>query len=244
MNLTVGPEPPAVYWRRRAIVAAPVLVILLTFTACMVSGGDDGQSSVLVARSSSPTTSPTPSPTPSSTASAAPGEECTAESPCVPPVGPPPAGTLVPTQTAAPSVSAPAASAPARPTQCANAELTLTAVPGDGASRVGEYPKLKLVVTNASARPCVRDVGATQQELRVMAGKTRVWSSDDCSASKGSDPRLFQPGDTRTYYVVWNSKTSAPGCKTPSTLVAPGKYQLLARVGNLTSKPAAFTISR
>ncbi|HEV2087704.1 MAG TPA: hypothetical protein VGR21_05280, partial [Cryptosporangiaceae bacterium] len=174
-------------------------------------------------------------------------EECTAENPCAPPVGSPPAEALVPTQTAAPPVTTPSVAAspvPARPTQCADAELTLTAVPGDGSSRVGEYPTLKLVITNVSGRVCVRDVGATQQELRVLAGKARIWSSDDCSASKGSDPRVLQPGETRTYYVIWNSKTSTPGCKSPGKLVGPGTYHLLARVGTLTSKPAAFTVSR
>ncbi|HEV2087755.1 MAG TPA: hypothetical protein VGR21_05550, partial [Cryptosporangiaceae bacterium] len=121
MNLTVGPEPPAVYWRRRALVGVPVLVVLLTFTACVTnSGGEGGQSSVLVARS---TASPTPSPTADLT-----DEECTAEDPCAPPVGSPTAESLVPTQSAVPpvttpSVAAPAVSAvPARPTRCADAE--------------------------------------------------------------------------------------------------------------------------
>ena len=40
MNLTVGPHPPAVYWRRRALVAGGLLLlILLVVWSC---GGSSG----------------------------------------------------------------------------------------------------------------------------------------------------------------------------------------------------------
>ena len=40
MNLTVGPLPPAVYWRRRAVVVGVLLVLVLLVTyACGSSGG-------------------------------------------------------------------------------------------------------------------------------------------------------------------------------------------------------------
>ena len=41
MRLTVGPLPPAVYWRRRAVVlGALLLVVIVLFVSCC--GDDDG----------------------------------------------------------------------------------------------------------------------------------------------------------------------------------------------------------
>ena len=46
MNLTVGPLPPAVYWRRRALVAGVlVLLILVVAYSCGGSSGSGARSS-------------------------------------------------------------------------------------------------------------------------------------------------------------------------------------------------------
>src|SRR5262245_46608252 len=59
MNLTVGPLPPAVYWRRRAIVAAGLLAIILPIA---FSCGGPGKSDPAGQRKTAVTVSQHPSP--------------------------------------------------------------------------------------------------------------------------------------------------------------------------------------
>src|SRR3712207_1808921 len=42
MRMTVGPLPPAVYWRRRALVLGAVLAVLLVLVYSCSSGSNDG----------------------------------------------------------------------------------------------------------------------------------------------------------------------------------------------------------
>lgn len=107
---------------------------------------------------------------------------------------------------------------------------------------VGEQPVMTLTVRNVSGRPCVREVGADQQELRLTAGKARLWSSDDCRPAQGAERRAIGVGETLLYRFTWSGTTSEPGCRTARTLVGPGTYQLQARLGSKLSAPLTFRI--
>src|SRR6266576_1376401 len=63
MNLTVGPLPPAVYWRRRALVAGGLLLlVLLVAYSCGGSSGS-GSTGQHASRNTAPTgTAPAPPP--------------------------------------------------------------------------------------------------------------------------------------------------------------------------------------
>lgn len=236
MNTTVGPLPPAVYWRRRAIVAAPVVAILLTFTACMVTSGgsDDDNGSTLVARTGSPAIV-----VPSATdGPSVPGGSDTATT------SPAPAPTsAAPATSAAPVAPAPS-TAPASAAECGTGDLGLAAVLAQSTYTVGQYPKFRLVVTNVSSRACYRDLGGAQQELKVTSGRARIWSSDDCGGDNSRDRRLLQPGEKRTYFVVWNGRLTTPDCAGTRTQAEPGTYHLVARLGTIVSSPGTFTITR
>jgi hypothetical protein len=121
-----------------------------------------------------------------------------------------------------------------------------TAVPSDGAVRIGEFASMKLTVKNTSNAACRRDVGSNEQELKILSGPTKVWSSDDCSsradASAAKVDRKIVPGETLNYFIKWGGTSSSKNCVTGAP-VKPGKYQLVARLGTLESKPAAFTVS-
>ena len=93
-----------------------------------------------------------------------------------------------------------------------------------------------------SSRSCSRDVGATQQELRLTQGARQIWSSDDCGAVGGSFVRTLSPGQELTdFNVLWNGREST-NCQT-KPLPAPGTYQLTGRVGTKWSDPIAITIT-
>jgi len=245
MNMTVGPLPPAVYWRRRALVGVPLLAILIAFSTCLASGSDGKPPAKEDSRRVAQAQTSEPNPSASSSAD----EDCTAERPC----GPESGGAQSPTASTAQAPD-PTASAPASPqvswspaptaVACADRDLILVALADKPAYPVGAEPRFKLAVTNGSSKPCLRDVGSSQQELKVSAGATRLWSSDDCSPNRGTDPRVLQPGEKRTYWLTWSGRTSQAGCPKTRTEVGPGSYQLTARLGTLLSRPVAFSFTR
>ncbi len=73
----VGPEPPAVYWRRRLLVGLAILVALIIVVIMLwPGGGSDSKPLTLGTPSASPTGSVSPSASPSGSASPAVGAEC------------------------------------------------------------------------------------------------------------------------------------------------------------------------
>src|SRR5262245_40874444 len=152
MRLTVGPLPAAVYWRRRGVVLAGILLVVLGFSyAC---GGwskpSAGAGRGGVTASSSPTLlhpilGASATPTPSATAFTLPGL-----------TGP-----------------------------CTDEEMTVSAAAAPAQIPYGTPISLTITIRNTSARSCERNIGADVQELRILAGGTLVWSSDDCSPNHG-----------------------------------------------------------
>jgi hypothetical protein len=108
--------------------------------------------------------------------------------------------------------------------------------------RVGQRPVLRLVVTNLSAQPCVRDLDSARQEIVVWSidGKTRLWSSNDCANGSSTDLRTLVPGQPVAFAVTWAGRTSSPGCASTRTVVPAGGYRVMTRVDDLISDPTPF----
>jgi hypothetical protein len=235
MRLTVGPLPPAVYWRRRAIVLGALLLFLtVVYSSC--SGSTDSAAKQRNANATATPTTPatTVEPTASTPAPTAQGEPVpTSESPdgeggdeTVPPLDP---GPQPP---------------PAQDGRCTNAEMTVIPAPAKPATKAGTAINLYLKIRNASNRTCSRDVGADFQELRLVKGAQTIWSSDRCGPSRGSDLQKFEPGTARDFMVTWNGRQStkctagAPSGPVP----AAGAYQLLGRLGDKYSQPVRLML--
>ncbi|GIF77905.1 hypothetical protein [Asanoa siamensis] len=232
MRLTVGPLPPAVYWRRRAIVlGAAVVVIFLIVQSC--SGGD--ANSVGSGKNGS-SSAPAPEPTTSETVlrpitDTDPPVEETGE-----PAGEPPATNPAPqTGDAAPPPDAGA---------CADAEMLITPVPEATTTQRGATIAIRLRIKNTGKRTCSRDVGADQQELYIKKGAEKVWSSDTCGNVKGSDVQPFTPNFEREYRVDWNGKdvTKCAGNLADGPVPAAGEYQVFGRLATKTSNPVKLTL--
>lgn len=218
MRLVVGPLPASVYWRRRAMVlGGAIIAVLLVMYSCNVGKK-----------------SPAASTSPSASASAK-----TAASP-----------TASPTAVTAPVVQASATPSTATvvagdPSLCTDAELSVIASPAKNPLPSGTEVQINLLIKNVSNRECVRDVGADQQELYIVLGTEKIWSSDNCGALTGTDQRTFPPQHERSYRVMWNGKSSstcvnkAPGGATP----IPGEYQLFGRVGTDLSDPITLKLT-
>ena len=70
---------------------------------------------------------------------------------------------------------------------CTDAEISVKAVPAKTTMAAGAEVQITLLVKNISNRSCSRDVGADQQELRVVLGAEKIWSSDDCDGPTGTE---------------------------------------------------------
>jgi hypothetical protein len=238
MRLTVGPLPPAVYWRRRAVVLGTLLAtVFLLIYSCggTTSGAKDNEAGRSTpATPGSPSSRPlTPAVTGGST-SAAPASPSSAAS-----VGPdsgPDSGPDIGPNAGGEQTGQPTGS-------CTDAELGIT-VATDGNKTeypAGTFVRIYLKIKNVSTRSCSRDVGATQQELRIAQGATKMWSSDDCAAAGGSAIRNLAPGEEFDVAdVMWNGRASTNCQNRP--VPEPGTYQLTGRVGTKWSDPVTLTV--
>ena len=220
MNLTVGPLPPAVYWRRRVLVLGAVLALVLLLVAMC---GGSSHSNPAAVKPAATTTSTRPSPTPTTSVQ--------------PPIVGEPGGASPPA--AAPSSAT--ASPTARSDICSDAEIQLT--PSIQKVTGGTYPyQLQLDIKNISNRTCKRDDGANPQEMHIVnaAGQT-VWSSDYCQSNPGSNMASFDPNIVASFKLPWDGYAYGPNCAKGAKL-GDGAYQLVAKLDTKVSAPVAFTI--
>lgn len=223
MRLTVGPLPAAVYWRRRAVVLGAVLLLVLAVSYTC----------------SGPKATSQPSPTASAKASPK-------SSPVVQPAGLVSPAASDPVTVASPY---PTVDASVDPRACTDAELRITAKPVSTSVSRGENLVIYLYIKNISDRACTRDIGPDLQELRIVEGAEKIWSSDDCGTARGQNVRNFVPNFEVSYNVDWNGKmsTSCTGSGASRAPAGPlpdaGRYQILGRVGTAQAKPVTLTIS-
>jgi len=222
MRLTVGPLPAAVYWRRRAVVLAG-MVLVIAVIWYVFSGGTApaGAGSTGATRSPGASSQPTPtgtvlrpiignSPTPSATAFSLP---TTGET------GP-----------------------------CTDDEMQVTASAASEQVVYGTPVPLTIRFRNISARSCQRDIGADVQELRILSGETVVWSSDDCSNNRGHNMSTFAANQEAKFTLTWNGRVSRSGtgavtCSATAPAPQPGVYQLVGRLGDKLSAPSTLRLT-
>jgi hypothetical protein len=230
MNLTVGPLPPAVYWRRRALVAGVILVIVILFVAMCSGSGKSGSGNRVDGVGASKASS-----SPSSTLPA----------PIIGGTGP--AGSASPGAGGSASAGVPTGGAPTgagavggttSSSACADSEIELT--PTVQLNADGTYT-LTLKVRNISSRTCTRDVGADPQELVVLQNGQTAWSSDSCQAVHGKpDVRSFGPNIEATFSIAWDGTTGS-SCTNPTKI--DGSFQVVAKLGTKSSSPLTYPAS-
>jgi hypothetical protein len=241
MKMIVGPLPHAVYWRRRAAVLGIVLVVLLGFSACVNLAFDSGaQRSGPGGGPAGERVSPSASATPSGSASSG-SASAGSQSDQGGQTGTQ-SGSTAGTPPAAPSPSAVPASTASPAPPCADGDMAVLPAAEHPAYQVGDQPHLFLTLKNVSAKSCARDLGADQQEFRIMSGATRVWSSDDCAPVRGKDIRVLVPHQSLTFRLTWPGTTSNPGCTATRQPVAAGTYQMVGRLGSLLSSPVPLVL--
>jgi hypothetical protein len=147
-----------------------------------------------------------------------------------------------------PAGAAPAkpASAPnlAGPAPCSDQNLALVSQVAERSYKVGQRPLFRLVIANISDKPCTRDLDPALRGLVVSGPRGQLWADNDCNPEHRPDVRVLEPGKPLVFTVNWAGRTSRPGCGGVRQSVGPGNYQLVGKLGPLTSGPAVFNLTQ
>lgn len=108
---------------------------------------------------------------------------------------------------------------------------------------LGEKPTFTVTLNHVGRRPCLIDASSAVQELTIMSGTDRIWSSADCPAP--SKDLLMAPGDAWPETLTWNRDRSGPECAAGLPEVLPGTYSAVVastETEGLTSQVVPFTL--
>ncbi|WP_414507234.1 hypothetical protein [Streptomyces sp. NEAU-L66] len=260
----IGPLPSSIYWRRRAVALAIVVLLALLVVWALNWGGDAGKSSDegKGAQGDGPATSITPGPSASGPVndqkpggrdesgddvgdegsdSGSGGSGAAGGGSGSSGGGSGSGGGPIGQGSGKNAVSA-GSSLP----NCVSgkAELVLHSVKRSYAP--GARPKFELTVENAAGAACKVDLGqkATVLTISDAAGDDRVWASNDCPS--GTEPALLQvPAKGSVQRVIeWDRRASGPQCATPSSAKVPaGKYEIEAKVPGLEAARTTFVLA-
>lgn len=264
----VGPLPATVYWRRRwvAVASAVAVVLAVTWSVSALAAPQADETPTIRASRAALNAPQTPSPAPVSAEPSAATDPATSppsprsSSPAAVPPAPasakPGTGTPVPATTSeelrpdetprrSVAAATPVPVPPTGPVPCTDAMLTVGAEIDRPQHRVGDRPLLRLVVTNTSGQPCVRDLDSARQEIVVWNAdqSAKLWSSNDCTNVESADLRTLLPGQPVAFSVTWAGRTSTPGCAAARTVVPAGSYRVLTRLDGVISPPTLFTLT-
>jgi hypothetical protein len=213
----VGELPPEIYWRRRLVSGAFLVlaILVLYYLVRSLFGGGDGPTTPGATTTTSPgvTTSASPGVTtsagPTAGASGAPTADLTAVRKC----------------------------------GAADVTIILTATTHDWPGTT--EPSFAGAVRQSAATQCVLDTASSDAELLVTSGAVRQWSNLDCAKAPllTAEKFLLKPGDTATLSATWPRVRSEASC--PTTLKAPGAgtYRATLTVQGITSDQAVFALT-
>jgi len=156
----------------------------------------------------------------------------------LPGAGTAPKGTAVPGHAGRPGAAAVPVVA-----KCTDQDLALVSQVAATSYKVGQKPLFRLVIANIGDKPCSRDLDPALQGLVINGPSGQLWASNDCDSSRKPDVRVLDPGKPLVFSLSWAGRTSHPGCGGTRTAVGPGTYQLIGKLGPLTSGPAPFTLT-
>lgn len=206
----VGPQPPVVYWRRRAVVGLGVLAVIIIIVLIVVRPGTGA--------AYDPTGDPGSSESPAVEEDTegddldAAGEEAAGEGAAAEDEGD---GT---------------------PQPCNPDNVQVTPITDADAYSSEAQPQLSLSLLNTGTRPCVIEAGSDVQEFVITSGPDRIWSSRDCQVEPVAATVVLEPGEERsTPSIPWNRTRSEAGvCDVQRDPVIAGgaTYRLSVSVGD------------
>lgn len=217
----VGPQPPSVYWRRRAVLALGLIAVVVIIVLIVVRPGSGSAEPGAAA-----TTSPAP-------ADAAPSEPAATET------APAADATADPADTSTEGASDAAT--------CSTRDIELKPVTDKTSYAATELPQISMSITNSGRADCSIDLGSAQQTLVITSGEEQYWSSKDCQVNGTNQVVTLTAGQTlSTPPIAWDrTRSSADTCESTSRepVTAGGAtYRLAVSVGDITSADTAQMI--
>lgn len=222
----VGPEPPGVYWLRRAafVLAIFTLGMGAWWAIDAIRSADDPAPSDVVAAGSASASPQASAAEPAASAQSSAAAGAGADEPSAVPSGE--------TEVAENNTK-----------ECTDAAIEVTAETDARRYQVGATPRLTMTIKNVGDIACLRDVGTKANELEITSGGFHVWSSDDCA--KNSRPKVvtLQPGDVVASSITWDGRLSQKGCPATDRSAKAGRYDLIARNGEVRSEKRGFALT-
>lgn len=129
------------------------------------------------------------------------------------------------------------------PAPCADKDVVLSLSSPRYWYGAGHMPTFTVDVVSTATRPCSFNVGSRFLAVVVSAGgRTRIWSSSDCTHSAGSRTVALARGVPEAIGVTWDRKTSSPDCTLARATVQPGAFTATAVSGPLRSQAKIFVL--
>ncbi|MFF8914886.1 hypothetical protein ACF08M_16590 [Streptomyces sp. NPDC015032] len=257
----IGPLPSTIYWRRRAVAATLVALLVLLIVWAVTSRGDKGSTDDSRPGGSGPVHEITPGPTPSGSAitqqpggrdeSGDSGKGAGDDTGTGAGDSGDSTGTGSGPATGAGGASGDGATAgqqvpAASPLPNCTADALQLSLKTELSYSPGEKPKFRLVARNTSSTTCKADFGPKSAVLTITeAGgdDNQVWSSKDCPRNAGSLLLKVPAGSTVVHTVEWDRKKSVPQCATPpSGTAGPGTYLVEAKAPGEPVQRASFVL--
>ena len=149
---------------------------------------------------------------------------------------------VAPTSEAAPVPDQKAASG-----KCPEEEVDLNAEVDKKTFKEDAEPEFGMVIENNHTATCLIEVGTEEQEFLVQKDGNVVWSSQYCAADKDENaeaPTEFAPESEKTSKFKWNRVQVDKNCNRTNNEFAPGKYELVVKLGDKKSKPVPFELEK
>ncbi|WP_097231569.1 hypothetical protein [Streptomyces zhaozhouensis] len=266
LRTPVGPLPSAIYWRRRAVMACVLaVVLLLVFWAVRSTGGgssnasgqDDGKG---------PADSITPGPTPSESLieerpggreDDGDGDEGDEEGDDGGSADSDGSGGSEGQDDGGNSDSAGGDGSESGGDSggggggagglpgCLESELTLSLRSDANDYSPGEEPELRFTAENTGAASCRVDFGHDALTISLVddAGD-EIWSSADCPETPASSPTAVSAGGTADHTIIWDLRHSSADCDAdPGPAASPGTYLAEAQLSGHPVTQTSFRLA-
>lgn len=200
--LTRGPLPAGVYWRRRVVLLALAVLMVVGIAKLLGSGSD--ASSEAEARPASAPMSSAPAPTATTGSGATvpllPGEGSSSE-----------AATLAEPQGT-----------------CKATDIVVTPQVKDAVAGPGDGTRIRLGLQTEQAEACSWHVSSRTLTLKITSGHDDIWSSRECPRLVPDREVVLRNTQPTWVDVVWNGRRSDDGCPRQTDWALPGFYHVNA----------------
>ncbi|WP_410786103.1 hypothetical protein [Kribbella sp. C-35] len=210
----VGHLPASVYWFRRGLVLAVVVVLVSLISRLFAGGGDDTKNAAASDPQPNPTGAApvTPSTTPSTKAST--------------------------TQTPTPK---PTKTTPPADLTCKGSDLSIDALPAN--RKIVSGSMLNFVIQfDPVGDGCKATVNADKLTVTVTSGTDQIWSTTQCDKVIQTATLVVAKGKQAAVTVPWNGHRSRPGCLPGQPIAKPGTYVVKAEYDGRLSGAQAFQV--